>query len=289
MSKYCILYSYFETDESIKRLSFFINQGLIIDDDIFYVFLINNYKCSINIPAKKNILILPRENIGHDFGSWKYGLQHINSDTFDYFIFMNDTIMGPFLPKYIPKKMKWYQMFCLLLSNKVKLSGLTINYVPKKHVQSMMFCTDKVGFNILTKTIFNTSISNMNSIYKKDRIEFIITFEVNMSEHIINNGYLIDALFINNNYTDDPWYNNKYYNSTINPFETMFIKKNRIDSDIIDLYITNKDNNGPLNKKLNVTNKDNNGPLNKKLNVGLIFVIIILLVTTLILLFYIKS
>lgn len=36
--------------------------------------------------------------------------------------------------------------------------------------------------------------------------------------------------------TGDIWHNNKYFNSNINPFETMFIKNNRINSPIIDLY-----------------------------------------------------
>ena len=50
-----------------------------------------------------------------------------------------------------------------------------------------------------------------------------------MSRAIIKHGYEIAALYvcdINKKYkTGDIWYNNKYFNTTINPFETMFIKK----------------------------------------------------------------
>ena len=45
------------------------------------------------------------DNIGHDFGSWKDGLESIKK-TFDYYIFMNDTVRGPFFPRYIPKNIQ---------------------------------------------------------------------------------------------------------------------------------------------------------------------------------------
>ena len=158
MKKYCILYSYFETNYSKKNLYFFIKKGVVFNNDVFFVFLINNHKCSVKIPIQNNIKIIRRNNIGHDFGSWKHGLKSINMNIFDYFIFMNDAVLGPFLPRYIPKNIKWYYMFCNLISNKVKLSGLTINYYPWnipnknfKHVQSMMFCTDKIGLNVSIK------------------------------------------------------------------------------------------------------------------------------------------
>tara|TARA_B100001027_G_scaffold112127_1_gene77377 strand:+ start:92 stop:841 length:750 start_codon:yes stop_codon:yes gene_type:complete len=245
MTTYCLLYSYFETKESQKNLEFFIKNGISINNNIFYIFLINNYQYSVNIPYQKNIKIIVRPNIGHDFASWKDGLKSINR-TFDYYIFMNDTIRGPFLPRYIPKNISWYKMFCNLISDKVKLSGLTINYFPwgnknknLQHVQSMMFCTDKIGLEILKKNIFHLKPLEYENIYKKNRKNFITQFEIGMSKHIIKNDFQIAALYscdIKKHKTGDVWYNNKYYGTTINPFETMFIKKNRIDSKLIDYY-----------------------------------------------------
>tara|TARA_B110000208_G_C11775868_1_gene431998 strand:+ start:311 stop:1063 length:753 start_codon:yes stop_codon:yes gene_type:complete len=249
MVKYCVLYSYFETNESKKNLDFFLKNGISINNDIFYVFLINNHKYSVKFPNQNNVKIICRDNIGHDFGSWKYGLRSINKDTIDYFIFMNDSVCGPFLPRYIPSNLNWYSMFCNLISKKVKLSGLTINYFPWNlqknnyhHVQSMMFCTDKIGLEILNENIFNLKCNEYDNIYKKNRKDFIIKFEIGMSQQIIRNGYDIAALYIcdiKKHKTGDIWYNNKYFNSTINPFETMFIKKNRVNSKIIDFYLKN--------------------------------------------------
>lgn len=267
MPKFCVFYSYFETNKSQKNLEFFVKNGINLNDDIFYVFLINNHNYSVKIPNQKNIKIVCRDNIGHDFGSWKDGLKSIK-ETFDYYIFMNDTVRGPFLPRYIPKNITWYQMFCNLISEKVKLSGLTINYFPwhhhklkdsennnlgkccidaysdgkYKHVQSMMFCTDKVGLEILNKNIFNLTLNEYEDIYKKNRKNFIMRFEIGMSQQIIKHGFDIAALYvcdIKKHKTGDIWYNNKYFGTTMNPLETIFIKKNRIDSEIIEFYTNN--------------------------------------------------
>ena len=246
MSTYCVLYSYFETEKSKYNLNFFVKNAVFVNSEIFYVFLINDHKCSIKIPHQDNIKIIYRNNIGHDFGAWKHGLDSIDQNMFNYFIFMNDTVLGPFLPRYIPAYINWHQMFCNLISEKVKLSGLSINYFPwgnkkenMQHVQSMIFCTDKIGLNILNKNIFHLTCDDYETIYNKNRKNYIIKFEIGMSQWIIKNGFKIAALYfcdINKHKIGDIWYNNKYFGSTVNPLEVMFIKKNRIDSKIIKFY-----------------------------------------------------
>lgn len=246
MSKYCVLYSYYETKESKKNLAFFLENGVSHNPDISYVFLINNHKCSVDLPNQENIKLIYRDNIGRDFGSWKQGLDNICTDKYQYFIFMNDTVMGPFLPRYIPLNAKWYVMFCCLLSDKVKLSGLTINYYPFRmnspdlqHVQSMMFCTDKIGLEILQTQIFNLNLNEYHSIFKKSKKDYIKRFEIGMSQEIIKKGYELAALYvcdIKKYKTGDTWFNNNYFNTTINPMETMFIKKNRVNSTLIQFY-----------------------------------------------------
>lgn len=247
MSKYCILYSYFETEKSKEHLEFFLKNGIQNRKEVFYIFVIANYNYSVEFPNQSNIKIIPRENVGHDFSSWKVGLDSTATNDFDYFIFMNDTVCGPYIPRYISQDITWYTMFCNLLSEEIKLSGLTINYYPwqkvlksGEHVQSMMFCTDKIGLDILKKEIFHIEPDQMQNIYNNNRKQFILNFEIGMSRKIIEYGYKIAALYIcdmNEKYkTGDIWNNNKYFNTTINPFETLFIKKNRIDSPIIRLY-----------------------------------------------------
>jgi hypothetical protein len=240
-----VLYSYFENDNSKQNLNFFIKKGITHNKDISFIFIISGPQCTVEIPDQDNITILSKKNVGYDFGNWKYGLDSINKDAFDYFIFINDTVCGPYLPRYISNNTTWYSMFCNLLSNKVKLSGLSINYFPwntsdyKEHVQSMMFCTDRIGLNILCANIFNLDINDYETIYKENRKQFIIKFEIGMSHEIIKNNFEIAALYIcdiDKHKTGDIWYNGRYFNSTVNPFETMFIKSNRLNSELINFY-----------------------------------------------------
>ena len=244
---YCVIYVYRETESSKRNLQLFIENGIYKNDEIYYVFAINDHILSIPVPNAKNIKILKRENIGHDFGAWADCLNTLDSNnmSFKHYIFMNDTVAGPFLPRYINKE-KWYKMFCSLLSIDVKLSGLTINHDPwnigrpdMQHVQSMMFCTDQTGLQILKRDIFSYRPAEFQNIYKKSRKNFIIKFEIGMSQKILNQGYKIAALYVADalkKKTGDVWYDDKYFGSTINPFETMFIKANRVKSSIIDLY-----------------------------------------------------
>ena len=147
-----------------KTFRIFLKNGVLNNSNVFYIFVIVNHVYSVQFPIQSNIKIITRENLGYDFSSWKVGLDSIDIHSFDRFIFMNDTVCGPFIPRYIPKNITWFSMFCSLLSDKVKLSGLTINHYPwgvndgsLTHVQSMMFCTDKIGINILNKKIFHLS------------------------------------------------------------------------------------------------------------------------------------
>lgn len=241
---YLILYSFYENKNSINNLKFFIKNGVINNNDIFYIFIVNG-KSSIMFPQNNNIKVLYRDNSGHDFAAWSYGLQNINYENYNYFIFLNDTVIGPYLPRYVDKDNKWYVMFCNKLNDEYKLLGLTINYFPwntnkyNEHVQSMMFCTDLLGLNLLINNkILCDSLDNYKSCIKK-RMNYIIKYEIGMSKIILQNNFKITALYycaINNIKTGDIWYNNKYFDTTINPLETMFIKSNRISNKLINMY-----------------------------------------------------
>lgn len=250
MPKYIVFYSYFETPSSIKNIKFFIQNGIFDNLDVNYIIIINGYKCSVSIPNYKNIIIKKRINQGRDFGAWSVGLlsiietNKIKIDNNTKYIFLNDTVCGPFIPRYVPVNIHWYELFTTLLSDKIKLSGITINYYPwgkfgQKHVQSMAFCVDMIGLNIL----FDKHIlGNSNETYELDtenKRSYIIKYEHGLSKSILDAGFEISALYIadlKKIKTMDIWYNNKYFNSTINPLETMFIKTNRINSDLINKY-----------------------------------------------------
>ena len=97
-----------------------MKNGVCKNSDIFYIFIIVGNTYSVQFPEQSNIKIIPRENIGYDFSSWKIALESIDINNYDRFIFMNDTVCGPYIPRYIPRNISWYSMFCSLLSDKIK-------------------------------------------------------------------------------------------------------------------------------------------------------------------------
>jgi lipopolysaccharide biosynthesis protein len=244
MSKFLITYVYYETKSSIENLNFFIKRGIFENENVYYNFIINSDSISINIPRFKNVNIIKGDNRGYDFGAFSKSISAIDIKEFDYFIFINDTVRGPFLPRYV--QTPWYELFVSLINDKIKLVGSTINRIslstprsPKegsdRHVQSMVFSTDRVGLQLLIeKEIFNQDLCEM--IYNKyGKWNFILTFEVGMSEIIISNGFDIASfLQVENNKEiilhGDVHFENNYFESTINPIEVMFIKTNRINN-----------------------------------------------------------
>jgi lipopolysaccharide biosynthesis protein len=89
-----------------------------------------------------------RENIGYDFGAWsdlllKQGYAH---KPYDYYIFANSSIIGPYMNDY-PNK-RWTDVFTEGITDDIKLFGITINTDtqyqkgdPQKdaHVQSFLY------------------------------------------------------------------------------------------------------------------------------------------------------
>jgi len=79
----------------------------------------------------------------------------------------------------------------------------------------------------------------MHQLYMRDRKAFIVKYEHGLSKAILDAGFEIAALYmadIDKSVTGDVWKDKGYHGTNMNPFETMFVKTNRISSNIIDLY-----------------------------------------------------
>ena len=239
---YLISYVYYETPMAIENLSFFIKNGIVFDKNVVYNFIIKSKKLSVNIPKYKNINIYKTENNGYDFGGYSNSLSRININDYDYFIFLNDTVRGPFLPRYVNNS--WYSLFVNLLNDNIKLVGSSINLASNetfnKHIQSMCFATDIIGIKLLIKNkIFNEK-ENIKYLKEKGKWNYILKYEIGMSNVITKAGYNISALQLSNNCKqikhNDIHFENKYFNITLNPLEIMFIKTNRIKDSYVKNY-----------------------------------------------------
>lgn len=67
---------------------------------------------------------------------------------YKYFVLMNSSVRGPFLPRYYQSR-PWTRAFTDLLSDEVKLVGTTISCEISVHIQSMVLATDRVGLGAI--------------------------------------------------------------------------------------------------------------------------------------------
>lgn len=184
-----IIYSYFEEDlEHKKSLIYFLKNGYL--PDLLYIIVINGEKCSVDIPKKNNIIVIFRENIGFDFQGYYTGIMYLKEhnmlDDNHYYLFINCSVRGPFIPLYSQSKMRWYQPYIDLMSEKTKLVGSTITYHIHPHVQSCVFMMDLIGVNLLLSHDFF-------KVYKT-KTDVITNQEIGMSRLFIENGWNINCL-----------------------------------------------------------------------------------------------
>ena len=104
-----------------ENLKFFFEHGILDNDNYCYNFVLNGHESLIEIPESNNISVIKRDNIGYDFAGYRASLDSVELDDYDYFIFLNDTVRGPFVPNYIPNNITWVDMFLGGIDDKVKL------------------------------------------------------------------------------------------------------------------------------------------------------------------------
>mmetsp|Transcript_12742 Transcript_12742/g.17117 ORF Transcript_12742/g.17117 Transcript_12742/m.17117 type:complete len:327 (-) Transcript_12742:457-1437(-) len=184
-----VIYAYFETSVSKPHLEYFAKHGLLPPKAGDHVFVVNGPHGNTIVPtlkAMENVAVLERENTCFDFGGWGIGMVHAaktftaflpksstgdnsvqdestqlsNPDfqsalfsRYEYFVLMNASVKGPYLPIYI--KMPWWHIFTQQLGgpHRVGLVGTTINCFhneqhPSKstlHLQSMFLVTHSQG------------------------------------------------------------------------------------------------------------------------------------------------
>lgn len=232
LQKTLVLYTFHIYNDNVE---YFIKKGIFKDDNIDFIFIINDPKLKVNVPDY--VKIINRENNGYDFGAWSEGLLTNNLYmNYDKFIFANSSVLGPILPTYY--KGKWTDIFLEGLTDTIKLYGCTINSHGlnselNPHIQSYVFCTDRIGLDILiNKEIF--SLTNQINKYE----DVVIKKEIRMSREIIDSNYNIGSLLMHYKNTDfrnlkikmlgDTTFSKIYYNQYLHPYEVIFIKENRI-------------------------------------------------------------
>ena len=250
-NKLCLLYAYYEKNELYKNnFITFLENGIVQEIDYY---IIINGTCSVNIPKYSNIKIYYRPNIGYDFGAYSYCIQNHLKKEYQYYFFMNTSVIGPYL-KY---NSAWYIPFLELFKENVVLVGTSINMFDENiietynlteiygdktvysHVQSMFFCINNPYFHYLK----NINFFNEGKINAMKNIKEIIVYkELGLSQHALNNGWNINCMldkYKDLDYTTfdyninvdsmngDPYYEGAYFGDTIDKYDVIFYKNNR--------------------------------------------------------------
>ena len=238
--KILVLYVYHIYNNRVKS---FIENCIFYDKNIDFIIISNNKNNNntFNVTKNKNVKMFFRNNVGYDFGGWSDALLTDNLyEKYNNFIFVNSSVIGPFLPS--DYKGNWTDIYINGLQNNVKLFGSTINNecnpLKRAHVQSYIFSMDKTTL----KYLIDCSIFS-NSEYAKTQIDAINNQEILMSTKIIENNWNIGSLMTyyknidftfrnkkpedyNIKFLDDVMYP-EYRNKIWNEYELVFIKGNR--------------------------------------------------------------
>jgi hypothetical protein len=235
--KTLVAYVFHEYNDRVKQ---FIKDATFKDDEVDFLFIANNKTIEFEIPSYAEKI--QRDNIGYDFGGWSEAL--LTGDRYkkyDYFICVNSSVVGPFIPSYC--RGRWTDIYIYGLKDNVKLFGSTINTIEQprtnSHVQSYIFSMDKETLEFLIKAnIF--SLTNLANTFE----EAIWNKEVEMSRKIIGNGWNIGSLLPCYRDVDFTFskkspeeYNITYFNDLMyepyrgpiwNEHQLVFIKGNRV-------------------------------------------------------------
>lgn len=108
-----VLYVFSSTDpEAIHNLKYFVREAVRPGDGCDYVFIMQSNENSTipdlpKLPANARYLMHP--NQCYDWGTfgWAINSTHVNASRYQYFIFMNSSVRGPFMPSYLRGSMHW--------------------------------------------------------------------------------------------------------------------------------------------------------------------------------------
>jgi len=268
--------------QDCPNLDTFIARGLIDSPNKQFIFICNNTSPELSkwsfLHNYSNVNLYIRPNIGHDFQGWNNALflpissltrkiiwapecNNTSDSTlfpetpdepyihtlFNKFVFINSTVVGPYLPSYVEKD--WVDCFTYKLSDDVKMVGISINFLQglynqyisdiiklnygidsrdHTHVQSMAYALDREGIDILFR--YGLFKKEKQFPYGNRKWELICSSEIGMSSILRHErksiySYLLNQGLVKHNEvknTIDPWCTQGLYPLC----ETIFTKVN---------------------------------------------------------------
>jgi len=212
LKKILVLYVFHEYN---NRVEHFLKYCVFNDKNVHFIIISNNINFKLH-RLPENVSFLARDNIGYDFGGWSDALLTNNLyKNYDYFIFVNSSVIGPFMNN----NQKWTDIYINgLQKDNIKLFGSTINAMGVNcniaaHVQSYIYSMNIITLEYLIKCNIFTMESYVTSF--NDAIDLK---EILMSRKIIENNWNIGSLMHNYKNVDFTFKNKK-----VNDYDNIFI------------------------------------------------------------------
>ncbi len=224
-------------NQSLYRdnLDFFIKAGLTDSPEHHFNIILNSDPQGEDIPIRKNVSVIKGHNKNQDWGAYHQSIHAADIKKYDYFIFINDTCRGPFMPSYLPQNLSWVDLFLNKLNNKVKMVGptwfnedacpwvtnnLNIKNGKMAHIQSYCFGVDKKALTLLLE-------NNKFDVIGKTWKALVRDHEIGCSQLLLEKGYQIKPFQLSqysSKKNGDIAKANQYFEININPLEVMFFK-----------------------------------------------------------------
>jgi hypothetical protein len=250
-----VLYHYYEKDQSyIDNFAHFLRFGYYSSLD--YLIVIAG-ECSVDLPSLDNVQYLFTENKNFDYGGYCLAIQTLDLwQRYDFYLFINSSVRGPFFPAYCNKK--WISLFIDLISDEVGIVGSAISITPSSHSISTMY-HEKYGslernHDVLAHvqtTCYALSREVLGQLIKlgfygenKDlnKDEVVRDYEIRLSQLILDMGLNLRCVLPEYNQTDyrkahedvnpmsregDSGFEQSYFGRSAHPYESIFIKTSR--------------------------------------------------------------
>lgn len=254
-----VMYIFSPTDPEYERnMRYFVKHGISESHPCHYIIVVQRIdgRPFPDLPRlPSNAWYEFHDNLCFDYGTigWLMRSGKVEIAKYKYFIMMNSSTRGPFMPAY-HKTQAWSRIFTDKLNGVVKLVGSTISCegAPLKgdpaygwrqnpHVQSYVLATDQVGLRILQREgqVFACFEDLHDTIYYA---------ELGSSLAVLKAGYNIDSLMMRYQGVDwrdkanwkcnagfSPYAENHYDGLSIEPLEAVFVK---VKSYLLDLQWT---------------------------------------------------
>jgi len=148
----------------------------MISEKIVFITTSDIRRCQISELEELDIEVIPRENIGYDFVSYKVGLCSTSTDDFDEIIVCNDSVYGPIFDI--------SEVFGKMSGRECDFWGITDSNEISYHIQSYFIVFRKA---LIRSKAFSEFWGNVDSLENKNDI--IRHYEVGLTSALTRAGF----------------------------------------------------------------------------------------------------